>query len=223
MKKIIIILIPLISILFVGCSNLAKENSFTKKVEVLKVNEIKLKTLEISFNDFQKNIQDIFTKEYEKSYINKIGEQVLLKTNGQIIHIKDLESIDFEKINEYKKEINKFNKKIGYENIDILIDISNESYDGTFDNTKRVYTKTTQSLYFKDKKTPFKTLTYNAYDFENDSRDWKISQIKKTSIRTNNFNKKELNDILSRTAFTKENNNNIEYIKSLNLSIDISK
>lgn len=102
------------------------------------------------------------------------------------------------------------------EKVERKIELSNGDYEGSLD-MKRVYTKTLEKIYLMNQE-PRNALIFAAYDFNKENDEWKLAMIKDSYIPLNEFNKTQLEEVLSRTAFSPENNNEIEYIESINLT-----
>ena len=222
MKKLIVLLvISLVMIVSTGCNNKEVEkNMFIEKVKSLEINEIKFETTEITYDEFKENISDLFSQEAEKDYLEKKD----LEAHD------DLNSLynDFEIITEeeLKKDVKR--KEENTEKIELTLEISDANYEGTFDGEKRVYSKKTRAIHSADRRT-VKQLFFTMYDFKKVNDDWRITQIKSSTVRldtgiydretekTRKLTAKEIEEILTFTAFTPENNNKIEYVEKINI------
>lgn len=109
MKHFFILLIVLAMLMnFIGCSNSKQEstkNILMEKVITLETNKAKLFDLEITYGEFKKSIDGIFTTGFKKEYLKRLDARQILNINGDVILIKDLEGISEEKFKEYQKKV----------------------------------------------------------------------------------------------------------------------
>lgn len=220
MKKIFVILIILtLTVSFISCENNQQETNKDKlidKVITLEKNKYKLLDADITYSEFKKNIDGVFTPEFKKAYLLELEETKLLNIDGNIITIKDLENISDEELNSFQEKLYDRQKELGFNSILVTLEVSSSDYKGSLD-MKRVYTKKVEKLHL-DKVDMREANFYTAYDFKNTDQEWMLASIDTRSLIKSKYNETELNKILSRTAFTPENNNEIEYIDSVTLT-----
>ena len=233
MKKIIGVLLVLLMIIgLIGCRNKeAQKNTFIEKVKILETNEFKLDALEITYDEFKENISGIFPQKFEKYYLEKKENTLILDWDNKKLYIKDLENKSKEELDNYRKMVHEYSKKYGFDKFEERVEISNENYEGTFDGEKRVYSKKTQIHYFEETE-PLEELNFTLYDFKKIDDEWKISNIKSSYVRKNvkiydrqigkmrEATPEEFKEILASSAFTPENNNKIKYVESFNLIVE---
>jgi hypothetical protein len=220
MKKIFVLLIILtLTVSFISCENNQQEKNkdeLIDKVITLEKNKYKLLDADITYSEFKKNIDGVFTPEFKKAYLLELEETKLLNIDGNIITIKDLENISDEALNSFQEKLFDRQKELGFNSILVTLEVSSSDYKGSLD-MKRVYTKKVEKLHL-DKVDMREANFYTAYDFKNIDQEWMLASINTNPVIKSKYNETELNKILSRTAFTPENNNEIEYIDSVTLT-----
>lgn len=184
-------------------------NTFVEKVKVIEVNEPKTKNFEITYDEFLKNIDEIFTKEYKKSYLRKLNNDPVLNNGDMIIYASDLMNISEEKLEEYRKEKEALEKEIRLKQIERTVKITDAKYDGLFDDDKRVLSKTIE-VYYSDKDTD-RRMILKGYNFIKEDNHWRINNIKANEIRLND------DEVLPESF---EKYNNIEYIDTFSVEIE---
>lgn len=215
MKKVVGILsVLLILLLIIWCYNQKiKDNQFIEKVKKYETNETELDFLNITYDEYKKNIRGILTVEMEEYYLkNKDKRHFLRIIDDKDLRMRDLENINEEEFKEYKKIINENNKENGIKQIDIKIEISNDNYESLIEGNKRVYSKTTRTIFYVDK-APTKSFIFKAYDFKKMKKEWKIEKISRSYAKGNSSK-----IMLPFTAYTPENNRKTKYIESINIS-----
>lgn len=219
MKKIFILLIILtLTVDFISCEDNQQEKNKDEligKVITLEENKYKLLNADITYSEFKKNIDGFFTPEFKKAYLLELEERMLLNIDGNIITIKDLENISDEALNSFQEKLYDRQKELGFKSILVTLEVSSSDYKGSLD-MKRVYSKKVEKLHL-EKVDMSEVNYYTAYDFKNIDQEWVLASINTKPVIKSRYNETELNKILSRTAFTPENNNEIEYIDSVTL------
>jgi len=217
-KIIILLVISLIMVGLTSCNNeKVKKNMFIERVKTIEKNEWKMKTLGITYDQFNENIGDLFTENGKKYYFREKAEKNILSTGGEIFSMEDFEDISEEELKKYREIMSKNYGALDIEKIEYIIEISSEDYEGTLENEKRVYTKTTRIQYVTFQEEPIEGLIFKGYDFKEVDGEWKISRITENSIRKHGLSEEELNDIVSRMSFTPENNKEIKYVETMDL------
>lgn len=233
MKKIIGALLIILMILgLTSCTNEEpQKNIFIEKVKILEMNEFKLEALEITYDEFQENISGLFPEKFEKYYLEEKVNTLIFNSDNKKLYIKDLEGISDEELNQYRKMLYENYVELGFDKLEQRVEISDEKYEGTFDGEKRVYSRITKTIYFAEADSG-EGLIFTIYDFKKIDDEWKISNIKSSSVRKNvkiydeelektrKATPQEFKEILASTAFTPENNNAIKYVDSFNQSLD---
>lgn len=213
-----------------GCDNKKSErNEFIEKVKILETNEYKINNLEITYDEFKDNIKGIFSQKYEKNYLEKKASNQIIWANKKN-YIKEIEGLSEEELENYQAKVLDDSKEDGFEKLELTIEISDATYEGTFDGEKRVYSKKTRTIYSTDMKT-IKHFFFTMYDFKKINDEWKISNVKNSYLRLDKgiYDKKtqkmrelstdEIKKLLASTAFTPENNNKIKYVESINFTL----
>lgn len=223
MKKNLILLIFLIVFIsFIGCSinnQESEQNMLMRKVKNFEINKAKLDNLEITYGEFKKNVQGTFTIGFEKQYLKKLNTTQILNIDGDEILLKDLDDISEEKFQEYKEKMEQTKEEYGVKKLERKIELSNGNYEGTLEDTKRVYSKTLE-IFYQINKEPSNILIFKVYDFKKENNKWKITMIKESSIQIDNLNEIELKEELSKMAFNPETNQEIKYIESINITLE---
>ncbi len=217
-RLIVVLFVSLVMIGTTGCNSKEVENNqFIEKVKILETNEIDLDFLEITYDEFKENINGVFTPKNGNYYFENKDKRFFLNVDGEDLRMKDLENITEEEFKKYQEIIADNFKEDGIQKIDLKIEISDENYESIFEGEKRVYSKTTQIVYF-DNKEPVETLIFKAYDFKSVDNKWGISKIEKSYAKASKYSEKALKTKLAFTAFTPENNRKIKYVESINFT-----
>jgi hypothetical protein len=198
-----------------GCNSKGFENNeFIEKVRILETNEIDLDFLEITYDEFNENINGVFTPENGNYYFENKDKRYFLNVDGEDLRMKDLENITEEEFKKYQEIIAENFKEDGIKRIDSKIQISDENYEAINEDEKKAYSKTTQTVYYADKES-VKTMVLKAYYFKKTDEKWKISKI----IRVHSKGSRSNEILLNAT----ENRIRIKYVESINHTYNPSK
>lgn len=227
MRKVIIVLLLLMFLsltFFPGCTAPGEDEQIIKSVIELEKNEYLLQTLQITFDDYSKNIEPLFTTGYD--YMSKYNDKKLFVKIKNIfilnpINIDEISNIDYETL---KKIREKYENQIGevpIEDSSTLGDIEiSKVYSNEDQGTKSVFVKQLDEHY----NPKFNVMYYTRYIFRKDNDQWKISEVRPTQIMGYGSGEKEYS--LSRKTelalFDEYNGEKVEYNTILRIE-DIDK
>lgn len=111
MRKVIIVLLLLMFLsltFFPGCTAPSEDEQIIKSVIELEKNEYLLQTLQITFDDYSRNIEPLFTTGYD--YMSKYNDKKLYVKIKNIlilnpINIDEISNIDYETLKKNQGEI----------------------------------------------------------------------------------------------------------------------
>lgn len=212
MKKIYYLIILIIIVIISGCESEPGITSFYK-IKMIEINERKLDNLEISYDDFLNNINNIFTEDFSKLYLMRLRDNYSFSYDGKSHKLNELEAMNEDQLSEMRKL--RYEKLFSYfKKSTATIKIS-KIYN--FKDERVIYTKTFSEIEMIDMKN--EVWIYKAYHFKKINNEWKISDIHETSfLLDDNMETKARLDEISRSKYSRAD---VEYIDTIMIEIDI--
>jgi len=212
-KISLLLFIILLSVFIAACSTTNENEQIIKSVIELEKNEYWLQTLQITFDNYSKNIEPLFITGYD--YMSKYDDKKLyVKIKNKFIlnpiNIDEISNIDDE---ELKKIREKYDNQVG----DIPIEDSStlgpieisKVYSNENQGTKSVFVKQLDEHY----EPKFNVMYYKRYIFRQENGQWKISEVRPTYVMGYGNGEKEYS--LSRKTelalFDEYNGEKVEY------------
>lgn len=186
MKKVIavLLLIMFLSLTFSpGCKASSEDDEIIKSVVELEKNEYWLQTLQITFDDYTKNIKPLFYSGFD--YMRKYDSKKLYIKIKNIfnltpINIDEISNIDDETLIKIREKYeNQVGNEIPPEYTSTLGDIEiSKVYSNEDQGTKSVFVKQLDKHY----KPKFNVMYLRRYIFRKENGQWKISELRPTQI-----------------------------------------
>lgn len=180
MKKLYGVLIIILMVNLVGCNGTNRlDKELSEKVKVFELNYWSIINLNITYNEFQKSIEDISSQ-----YIENLNEDFTFTYNDENdeiieIRVKELKNKDSEKFKKAKEELDEIRKLMYGDNPTITLKISG-AYDANVTN-KNWNTVYTQKIISMNDDVNTLLVINTRYTFEEIDGGWKIFRIDRDS------------------------------------------
>ena len=208
-KNIIVLSILLLtSISLLSCAeNDDEKESLTEKVITFEENQNKLENLDVTYDGYKENVDDITTD----NFLESKDKDVLIVIDEKSYTNSDLNDLSKSQIENLKKEVKDIEGKMKLTIIDKRIEVS-KAYETEDENKQYIFSKTTEV-----DESDTETIMTKRYTLIKEDDNWKIQNIHFDVISIPRNTDQDKDELVSNLKYQTKNNEEIEYVKEIDL------